>query len=138
MNTAGRLRHRGEFQRVFREGSSYVNSRVVLYVLRRSGSLGGTNTGGAVVGIRVAFSVGKKVGGAVVRNRARRLMRESFRHLGTQVHGEVDLVFVGRRTLQGARCERVQASMVDLLRRAGLMLGSREQEKNGIDGGSNP
>jgi ribonuclease P protein component len=127
MNGVG-LRHRGEFQRVFREGRSYVNSGVVLYVLPRGGEGGGPTEAAPSKGLRVAFSVGKKLGGAVVRNRARRLLRESFRLLGDRVQGDADLVFVGRRALEGVNCGRAQAAMVDLLRRAGLMGGKKSRE----------
>ena len=60
-----RLCKNHEYQLVYRRGKSYVNRRVVLYVLPRSPKQP----------TRIGFVTGKKIGCAVERNRCRRLMK---------------------------------------------------------------
>ena len=62
------LKKNSEFQAVYRQGRSYANKYLVMYVLD-------TDRKGARIGI----SVSKKVGNSVVRHRFARLVRESFR-----------------------------------------------------------
>lgn len=64
-----RLQQNRDFRTVFLHGNSVANRYYVLYVLRR-------RKGEAT---QVGFSVSKKVGNAVVRNRTKRLLRESLR-----------------------------------------------------------
>ena len=64
-----RLKSKKEFQGVYEKGHSVVDSLAVFYILP-----GGNET------LKIGFAVGKKVGNAVVRNHAKRMMREVFRH----------------------------------------------------------
>jgi ribonuclease P protein component len=63
-----RLSRSGEFDRVYREGSSHANRHLVLYRFPRPDA----------DGIRLGISAGRKVGGAVERNRVKRVLREAF------------------------------------------------------------
>lgn len=98
-----------EFSRVYARGRSYVHPQLVLYVMKNR--LGHT---------RVGLTATKKVGGAVQRNRARRVMREAaFASLPYDVGG-YDFIFVARgRT---ARCKSTQLAPVaaGLLAQAGF------------------
>lgn len=98
-----------EFSRVYARGRSYVHPQLVLYVMKNR--LGHT---------RVGLTATKKVGGAVQRNRARRVMREAaFATLPYDVGG-YDFIFVARgRT---ARCKSTQLAPVAarLLAQAGF------------------
>lgn len=73
---------------------------------------------------RVGFVAGRGVGAAVVRNRAKRLMRESARDLLNDVAPSQDIVFVAHRSMAGAGKAEALKAMEKLLRRAGL-LGER-------------
>ena len=66
----------------------------------------------------VAFVAGRKIGGAVERNRARRILREAWRELAPQVLEEHDVAFVARPTIRGAKTHELMAEMSDLLQRA--------------------
>jgi ribonuclease P protein component len=83
--------------------------RVVLYVSR------------AEAGLRAAFIASRRVGGAVARNRARRVMRAAWRQLAPMVDEQMDFVFVARNTIQGAKTQDLEAEMRELLRRAGAV-----------------
>ncbi len=69
----------------------------------------------------VAFVAGRKVGGAVLRNRARRIMRAAWRAVAPRVRGGYDVVWVARASIRGARTQELVPEMEGLLRRARVM-----------------
>jgi ribonuclease P protein component len=60
-------------------------------------------------GLRVGFVASRKVGGAVSRNRAKRLLREVFRRRGPAVARSLDLVLVARGAILDADYAEVEA-----------------------------
>lgn len=83
---SGRLSRAAEFERVYRRGRSHANRHLVLYVFPN----------GATDPPRIGFSVPRKVGSAVARNRVKRLLREAFEHAQTGMRGGYDVVVVAR------------------------------------------
>ena len=90
-------------------GERHREGRVVLYV-----SAGEQDT-------RVAFVCGRRVGTAVVRNRARRLMREAWRAHARRIHGGFDIVLVARPQIVGAKLGDVLSDVQRALGRAGVI-----------------
>ena len=70
--------------------------------------------------IRVGFSVGKKLGNSVVRNRVKRRLREAFRPNIPLLLPNYDLIFIAREGVKTAEMTKLQDSMRYLLRKAGL------------------
>jgi ribonuclease P protein component len=107
---AGRLKRRAEFLRVASKGKKAPSSGVVLQALPRD------DQGPA----RLGFTVTKKVGNAVIRNRTRRRLREAARAVlkTTDVRG-VDLVLIGRDSTRGRRF----TLLIEDFRRALVKLG---------------
>lgn len=93
-----------EVERVFAEGRSTHGNRVVLFVAPGSG-------GTAVVAAR-------KVGTAVERNRARRILRAAWREVAPTLEKGYDVVLVARQGIRGAKTQDLVAEMTELLRRA--------------------
>ncbi len=83
-----RLSRSGEFDRVYREGSSQANRFLVVYNFPRSEEQRGEP--------RLGVSVGRKVGGAVDRNRIKRALREAFWSLESELPQGHDFVLVAR------------------------------------------
>jgi ribonuclease P protein component len=85
----GRLSRSAEFERVYRQGRSVGNRFLVLYAFPRTGDA-------AAEGPRLGLSVSRKVGGAVDRNKVKRLLREAFAGEAERVPTDHDVVVVAR------------------------------------------
>ena len=106
-----RLSKQGEFERVRREGKSYRGTFTALYVLSVPG---GEN--------RIGFSVGKKAGGAVRRNRLKRLFREAYRLNKDRLVKGMDLLLVIRGKSGELNFEGAEKELLSLLKRAGVSI----------------
>jgi ribonuclease P protein component len=70
---------------------------------------------------RLGVVVSRKVGGSVVRSRAKRLLRESFRLHQHEFTEPLDLVLVARPSIAGRAFAEVEKDFLGTLRRAGLL-----------------
>ena len=117
-----RLSRSGEFDRVYREGHSHASRYLVVYAFPRGEGDGSEP--------RLGISVGRKLGGAVERNRMKRLLREAFWRTAGDIAPAHDFVIVARREA-GELAERegergVEAALREVLDGAGLV-GAEER-----------
>jgi ribonuclease P protein component len=70
---------------------------------------------------RLGVVVSKKVGNAVVRSRAKRLLRESYRQHQLELTQPVDLVLVARQSITEKDFAGVERDLIVTLRQAGLL-----------------
>lgn len=102
---------RAEFSRVYREGRRYPGETMALYV-RRTG-----------LGRRVGVTAGRGVGGAVVRNRAKRRLREAYRRIEARLCGGGDIVLVARSGAAAAGFAEIVQELEALCATGRLMCG---------------
>lgn len=117
----GRLKRSGDFERAYRKGRSASGRFIVLHVFEREDREGGP---------RLGLAVGRKVGGAVQRNRAKRIMRAAFGELEETLPRGLDLVITARREL-GERIGSLKAS--DLVEELQALI-----ERLGLEGSQRP
>jgi ribonuclease P protein component len=107
-----RLSRSADFDRVFRRGRSHASRELVLYVFPREDD-GGT---------RLGLSVSRKVGGAVQRNRVKRLLREAFAQESAGLPAGMDAVIVARpeawNLADRAGLAGIQAALAELIAQA--------------------
>ena len=110
-----RLTSSRSFDYLYRHGAVYKNALLVLYVAKSKLSIP-----------KVGFSVGKKVGGAVQRNRTKRRLREAFRlELGKVAKGN-SYVVVARTGSAERSYEELREAMIALLKQANAYLSAEE------------
>ena len=98
-----------EFTRAYARGKSFVHPKLVLYVMKNR--LGHT---------RVGLTATKKIGGAVQRNRARRVMRAALYQVLPYDVGGYDLVFVARGQTVRCKSGEITEAARALLKKAGF------------------
>jgi ribonuclease P protein component len=97
------LRH-ADFERVYKQGRRHFASYMTVFYLRRQGEPGGSN-------LRIGFTVGKVLGGAVQRNRMKRRLREAVRLTGFAPGVAADVVINPKRSLLTADFAALQSEI---------------------------
>jgi len=96
MNSAETLKLNKDFKRLYYRGESIVTRSVVIYVQKNR------------LGInRLGLTCGKTIGKANKRNRAKRLMRESYRLMHEELKQGYDIVIIARTRILGKKCTDV-------------------------------
>lgn len=113
------LNRNRDFNRMYSRGKSYVTSSLVVYVLRNRQK-----------GVRIGITTSKKIGNAVQRNRARRLIRESCRKIISDVKPGYDIVLVARKRTVQVKCDVVLNALTKMLSEANILKkDEKKQEK---------
>ncbi|MDK2919984.1 MAG: ribonuclease protein component [Candidatus Petromonas sp.] len=109
MSNIERLKKNIDFKGVYKKGKSIADKFVVVYFCKNDKDI-----------TRVGFTASKKVGKSVVRNRARRLMKESFRNNSENIKLGYDVVLIARVAIKDANYKDVEKSVRRALERANL------------------
>jgi len=107
-----RLKKNLEFKRVYKQGRSVANRFAVMYILHN-----GTPHR------KAGFSVSKKIGGAVERNKLKRLFREVYRLNQENLINGIDIVFIARQAAKEASFQELTKAFYDLFKKARIISG---------------
>lgn len=105
-----RIRENQRFQEIRRVGASYSDKQLVICFLPNG-----------LPYSRFGFSISKRIGNAVVRNRIKRQLRESIRLQQPSISTGWDIVLIARQPIKFATYHQMDASCARLLRRAHLL-----------------
>ena len=103
MKFSDSLKKNDDFKNVYKNGKSYANKYLVMYVLKNSGECN-----------RLGISVSKKVGNSVVRHRVTRLVRESYRLHENIFNSGLDIVVVARKNAALANYKEIESALLHL------------------------
>ncbi len=109
LRRSDRLSRPSEFQDAYGQNCRYFGAHMVMFVRR-----------GAGAALRLGVVASRRVGGAVARNRARRLLREVFRRERSSLTPGVDIVLVARGSASKPTFIQLREEFRSLARRAGL------------------
>ena len=112
-----KLRKNFEFLNVYRNGAYYADKYIVLYVLKN-------RKNETYFGI----TVGKKVGGSVVRSRVTRLIREAVRRNIKTIRPGYDIVVLARAGSGGEKLARIEKSFIQLSKKGRVYLQETGEE----------
>lgn len=104
-----RLKEGSKFSLLFEQGQSVHNSLMVLYYLTDQSGLR-----------QAGFSVGKKLGNAVIRNRFKRKMRQAYQNYYVNIPKGVVMVFIARRGILQASYTDIEYGVKGLLKKSGI------------------
>ena len=114
-----RIKKNSQFRFIYSRGKSYSNDKLVLYIFRNKKNIN-----------RIGLSVSKKVGKSVVRNRIKRLIKESYRLNKNMYKTGYDLIFIARGKSKDAKFTDIEKSVIYLMKKGGLLKEGVECEKN--------
>ena len=104
-----KIRKNEEFRAIYRNGRSFSNRFLVLYVYKNNLHIN-----------RMGIAVSKKVGNSVVRSRVKRLISESYRLNDSNLIQGYDLVFIARVAAKNRSYVEIKLSVLNLFKKAGL------------------
>ena len=119
------------YQKAYFKGKKSVGRYTVLYVMRdlKASALMRANPRKEYVN-RIGLTVTKKIGGAVVRNRVKRILREAYRMSEKQlplVHGRI-VIIVAREAATRAKTGDIYSELIRQMRETGLIRGEAAKE----------
>ena len=114
-----RLRKNADFRKVYRSAKSVSTRYLVLYQKARKGD-----------GIRVGFSISKKVGKAKGRNYYKRRLREIVRHNLHRIKPGYDLIILTRVPVTELEYHELEKNVKYLLRKSGVWIGEKDNKDN--------
>ena len=110
MSRFATLNSNTDFRRAYGRGKAYTNPALVTYVVKNRAGI-----------CRIGITTSKKIGNAVERNRARRVIREAYRTHMNNLQGGFDIVFVARTKTVHKKSTDISAIMRKHLITAGVI-----------------
>ena len=105
MDKIYKLRNNMEFKKVYNGGKNYWNRNLVLYVRKNN-----------MINSRVGYSITKKIGNSVVRNKVRRRMKEIYRLKFNNIKEGYDLIFIPKKNIVDISYKELESAMLHIMK----------------------
>lgn len=102
-NSLETLKKNNEFQNVYKNGKSFANKYLVMYIV-----------GNNLEKNRIGISVSKKVGNSVVRHRITRLIKEVYRSNSNILENNIDMVIIARANVKEKKYKDIESAFLHL------------------------
>ncbi len=99
-----------DFRRAYGKGKVFQAPALVSYVLKNRAGI-----------CRIGITTSKKIGNAVERNRARRVIRAAYQSIESKVNGNYDIIFVARTKTKYIKSTSLETIMLSQLKQAGVI-----------------
>lgn len=109
MDKKNRLRNNEEFEKVYRRGKNYWNRNLIIYVMKNDLNYS-----------RIGFSVTKKIGNSVVRNRTKRRMKEICRQNFGNIKGGYDIIIIPKKNVVDITYKELKSAIFHILKLADI------------------
>jgi ribonuclease P protein component len=114
MISSNKLRKNYEFKYVYNNGKVYTNNLLVMYIAKNKSDYN-----------KVGFSVSKKVGNSVERNKVRRRIKECFRLNSFDIKKGYNIVFVSRVRAKDASYSELERAMISIFKKSQILQEER-------------
>ena len=111
------LNENRDFRRIYNRGKSFVSPALVVYYTKNRAGF-----------CRLGITTSKKIGCAVKRNRAKRVIKEAFRQCVPSIDGGYDFVIVARTKTAYIKSTEAQRVMLDLFKKAGILKNEEDND----------
>ena len=105
MNKIKSLRKNREFKEIYKTGKNYWNRNLILYVKEND-----------LKENRVGYSITKKVGNSVVRNKIRRRMKEIYRLNLVDIKEGYDFIFIPKKNVTDISYKELESAMIHIMK----------------------
>lgn len=104
------LRKIGDFKKIYKKGNSFANKYLVVFYLDNKLDYN-----------RIGFLASKKVGKSVIRNRARRLMKECYKNYKDKMVKGYDIIFIARVNIKDVGYKEVDSAFKHILKKTNFL-----------------
>ncbi|WP_425449237.1 ribonuclease P protein component [Dethiothermospora halolimnae] len=111
MDKKRKLRSNNDFRNVYNNRKSFANKYLVMFFKKNNYGFN-----------RVGFSVSKKIGKAVVRNKVKRRIKESYRNNDDRIKQGYDIIYLSRVRAKDATYKQIESALIHLGKISGLLM----------------
>ena len=112
-----KLKENRDFRRVYNKGKSFVCPYFVVYLNKTRWD-----------SVRLGITVGKKIGNAVKRNRAKRVITAAFSTVYPQIQAGYDFVIVARTRILNVKSTEVTSHLIKILNSVGVLKTCQDEK----------
>ncbi|MFZ7133505.1 MAG: ribonuclease P protein component [Eubacteriales bacterium] len=98
------------FRHIYKHGKSFGNKSLVIYFIENGYDYN-----------RLGITVSKKLGNSVIRNRIKRLIKESFRNNIAKLKIGYDIIFIARMPCKDLSYKEIQSALKHVIKKVGLI-----------------